>query len=152
VKYLKKASIMGVALALFLLTGIVFAAWVVTGSGTGSAKAKRAVDLSTQDAAASTVEQLYPGGSGDVKVIIKNDNPFPVTVTKVDPNGPVTSPAAGCTTTGVTFTAQTVSETVAANGGTTAVTLTNAASMDNTSDSACQGATFDIPVKFTASS
>jgi D-arabinose 1-dehydrogenase-like Zn-dependent alcohol dehydrogenase len=57
---------------------------------------------------------------------------------------------AGCTTTGVTFTNQTGFSSTIGASGTTLVHLPNAASMDATSSSGCQGATFSIPVSITA--
>lgn len=141
--------------------GMVFAAWLVPGTGTGYAKAKQAQALTTDDVGATSTDQLYPGATGDVKVKVNNPNPFPVTVTAVDANGAISSDKANCTDvgadaskkTGVTFTNQTLSSgnVVPANGSLT-LTLTNAVSMNNQSVNACQGAVFSIPVTFTASS
>lgn len=149
------------SLALLVVGGIVFAAWLVPGSGSGYAKAKQAQALTTDDVGATTTDQLYPGASGDVKVKVNNPNPFPVTVTGVDADGAVSSDKANCTDvgadaskqTGVTFTNQTLNSNnvVPANGSLT-LTLSNAVGMSNQSVNACQGAVFSIPVKFTASS
>ena len=149
------------AVAALLAGGVVFAAWVVPGTGEGYAKAKQAQALTTDNVGATTVDQLYPGATGDVKVKVNNPNPFPVTVTAVDGSGAVDSDKANCTDvggdaskkTGVTFTNQSLSSgnVVPANGNLT-LTLNNAVSMSNQSVNACQGAVFSIPVSFTAAS
>ena len=149
------------AIAALLAGGVVFAAWVVPGTGQGYSKAKQAQALTTDDIGATTVDQLYPGATGDVKVKVNNPNPFPVTVTAVDGNGAVDSDKANCTDvggdagkkTGVTFANQSLNSgnIVPANGNLT-LTLNNAVSMSNQSVSACQGAVFSIPVSFTAGS
>ena len=149
-KYSKKLMITGATLLAFLVASVAFAAWVVTGSGDGYAKATSSQALYTDDVGATTVAQLYPGGSGDVKVTVRNPNPFPVEVTQVG-GDPLKA-------TGVSFTTQNL---VAGNvvpaksggtDGTLALTLSNAAAMSNASVNACQGATFTIPVTFTAAS
>ena len=164
-KFSKKLMITGATLLAFLVASVAFAAWVVTGSGDGYAKATSSQALYTDNVGATTVAQLYPGGSGDVKVTVRNPNPFPVEVTQVSANGAV-SGNANCTdvgadplkATGVSFTTQNL---VAGNvvpaksggtDGTLALTLSNAAAMSNASVNACQGATFTIPVTFTAAS
>jgi hypothetical protein len=157
----KRITVAGAFLAVLLLGGIVFAAWVVTGTGSGYSKARTASALTTSDVSASTTSQLYPGGGGDVAVRINNPNPFPVSVTDIDPNGAIDSDAAGCTdvggdpakATGVTFTAQSLSSgNVVPAGGSLDLTLANAVTMDNSSVNACQGAIFIIPVSITAGS
>jgi hypothetical protein len=155
----RRITIAGAFLTILLLGGVVFAAWVVTGTGSGYSKARTASTLTTSDVAATTTSQLYPGASGDVKVRINNPNPFPVSVTRIDPNGAVDSDNAGCTdvggdpakATGVSFAVQTPSSgNVVPAGGSLDMTLANAVSMDNTSVNACQGAIFTIPVSLTA--
>lgn len=156
-RYIKKASVMGVALAMFLLVGVVFAAWVVSGTGNGYSKAKQAQDLYT-DTGVTTTAQLYPGADGDVEMTIRNPNPFPVQVTEVAGNGLIKSDkGAACdASTGVTYTDQTLSANnvvpAASSGvdGSLSVTLTNAVHMGSGSDTTCQGAVFTIPVTFTA--
>jgi hypothetical protein len=156
---IQRITVMGAFLAVLLLGGIVFAAWVVTGTGTGYSKARTAAALTTSDVSATTASQLYPGGQGDVKVRINNPNPFPVAVTQIDDSGPIDSDTAGCTDvggdptkdTGVTFTDQSLSSgNVVPAGGSLDLTLANAVSMDNSSVNACQGAVFSIPVSLTA--
>jgi hypothetical protein len=99
---------------------------------------------------------LVPGGSAaEVILRVTNPNSNAVQVYGVAANGAITADAshAACTTTGVTFTAPTspLSPTVTVPANSSAVVrLPGAAAMDTTSLSACQGATFRIPVTVTA--
>jgi hypothetical protein len=143
-----------VVVAGFVVAGIAVGAWNATGTGTGYAKARSSAALTLSDASASTVAELYPGGTGNVKLIVNNPNPFNVSVTTVSltSGGSITSDkGAGCdASTGVTFSNQSgLSLAVPASGSAT-LTLTNAASMSNASANACQGAVFSIPVDVTA--
>ena len=157
----RRLALVGSALAVFTVGGVVLAAWVVTGTGRGYASAEQAQPLTTDDIGATTNDILYPGATGDVKVKVNNPNPFPVTVTQVSGAGAISSDNANCTdvgadaskATGLTFTDQSVSSAnvVPANGSLT-LTLPNAVSMSNASVNACQGAVFSIPVSFTATS
>jgi hypothetical protein len=149
-KLRRKLSLLGAVMALFLLGSVVFAAWLVTGNGNGAAQATSAQSLVV--APGTTTADLYPGSNGAVKVNVTNPNPFAVTVSSIAGNGPVTSGAPGCTTTGVTFNAPAVTGQVIAAGATANLTLAGAASMSNASDNACQGATFSVPVTVSASS
>ena len=142
------------ALIAMAAVGFVYAAWTTNGSGSGYAKAGSASALTTVDVSATTTASLYPGQNGNVKLSINNSNPYAVRVTAVTGNGSITSDTSGCTTAnhGVTVTNQTgQSIDIAANSSTT-TTLSGAASMAASSDNACQGATFTIPVSLTGAS
>jgi hypothetical protein len=152
-KSVKRAAIVGAAVIVMTGTGIAYAAWTASGSGSGYAKATTAQVLTTVDATADTVAQLYPGGSGDVRVTIHNPNPYPVKVTSISGNGTITASGGSgtCTVTGVSFDGATgLSILVPARSnnvdGSASYTLTGNAHMDNTSDDGCQGAVFTIPV------
>jgi hypothetical protein len=149
-KLRRKLTLLGAVMALFLLGSVVFAAWLVTGEGNGAAQATSADDLVV--ASGSTTADLYPGSDGDVELTIENPNPFDVEVSSIVGNGPVTSGAPGCSTTGVSFTDQTGMTLAIAAGATATVSLDDAASMSNASDTGCQGATFSVPVTVSASS
>lgn len=144
----------GFAVVALVGAGLAYAAWTANGTGEGYAKAGSAQALTTNDVSATTVADLYPGTSGNVKVEINNPNPYPVRVTAISGDGTITpdSGHSGCSPTGVTFTDQTgLTIDIPANG-TQATTLNNAASMSNASANACQGATFTIPVSLTGAS
>ena len=152
IKLPRKLVFVLAAIVVLVLSSIVFAAWSTNGSGTGYAKAGTASALVFGDARASTPADLYPGATGSVKLMVTNNNNFPVRVTAVSKQaGAITSDkGAACNaSTGVTFTNQTgLTLDVAANG-TQTFTLANAVSMTNASDNTCQGAVFSIPVDVT---
>ena len=152
IKLPRKLVFVLAAIVVLVLSSIVFAAWSTNGSGTGYAKAGTASALTIGDATASTTADLYPGATGSVKLMVTNNNNFPVRVTAVSKQaGAITSDkGAACNaSTGVTFTNQTgLTLDVAANG-TQTFTLANAVSMTNASDNTCQGAVFSIPVDVT---
>jgi hypothetical protein len=117
-----------------------------TGSGTG-----RTGTLQAVTATGAVVSNLIPDGTAhDVTLTVTNPNSFAVALKSVTGNGAITpdTPAhSGCSPTGVAFTDQTgLSQSIPGGSVPTPVTLTGAATMDNTSASACQGATFTIPV------
>jgi hypothetical protein len=148
----KKLAIFGVTLLGALGIGTAFGAWTVGGGGSGSATATSAQALTTS--VATTTAQLYPGLVGaNLYITANNPNPFPVTITSVNANGAATpdaAHAAGCVTTGVTYTTTATSKLVPA-GGSLSFTVAGV-SMTNASDTGCQGATFTVPVTFTATS
>jgi hypothetical protein len=155
-KFTKRTAAVAVLMGGLMAATVAYAAWTASGSGSGYAKASSAQALSTVSAAADTTAQLYPGGSGDVKIRIVNPNPYNVTVTDITGNGAIvtTDNTAACdASTGVTFTSQSsLSLVVPANSTGTLFSLTGAASMSNASDNSCQGKTFSIPVSLSGAS
>ncbi|HXX91745.1 MAG TPA: TasA family protein [Acidimicrobiales bacterium] len=141
------------ALGAGVVPGGAYAYFTSQGSGSGAATVGAVSAVSVVDgAAATTVERLAPGGTADVALQIQNTNPFPLTLVSVEPAaGSVTPDSAhdGCTTTGVSFEGASSVQATLAPDATTAVSLPGAASMDDTSSDACQGATFAIPVTIT---
>jgi hypothetical protein len=131
-----------------LVAGAAIAAWSVSGSGSGYAKATTATLLTVGDASASTSADLYPGGTGAVKLMVTNPNGFAVRITSVSGTGAITSDkGAACNaSTGVTFTNQSGLTLDLAGGATSTFTLAGAVAMSNSSDNSCQGALFTIPV------
>jgi hypothetical protein len=139
--------------AMVVAGGATFGSWAVSSSaGNGYAKAVTATNLTLNDASASTVADLYPGGSGAVKISVTNPNAFAVTITGVTGAGAITSDkGAACdASTGVTFTNQTGLSLSLAGGATTVFTLSGAAAMSNADVTSCQGGVFTIPVTLTA--
>jgi hypothetical protein len=139
-------------------TGVAWAAWSSTGTGSATAIAGTALAPTTTavSGAAITTGLLYPGGpAGDVVLTVNNPNPYPVVVTQVAGGGAVTAGGGlgTCSTTGVGFTNQNPSSdnVVAANGSAT-LTLTGAATMSTASETGCQSAVFTIPVAVTIAS
>jgi hypothetical protein len=157
-KITKRTTAVAVFSGLVLAAGIAFAAWTATGTGSGTAKAITATALTTTAEAVTTTD-LYPGQTaGTLHIKINNPNPYPVRVTSITANGPVTVFSAGigtCTVTGVSLNAGLTALTLdvlAGTPGTAAFDVPNAVSMSNASDDGCQGATFEIPVSLSGQS
>jgi hypothetical protein len=137
--------------------GAAWAYWRITGSGTGVAQAGSTIEL-TLKGTSDDRKPLYPGGTSNLTVTVTNENDFPIEITAVAAGGgkPTADEAhreGGCQTTGVVVSqgVQRVSWKVLRN--TIGVfTLTDGIKMTNQSDSTCQGATFTIPLKATATS
>jgi hypothetical protein len=156
VRFINKRNIIVTSMTLIVMVavGFVYAAWTTNGSGSGYAKAGTSQALTTVDVSATTSASLYPGQNGNVDIKIHNPNPYDVRVTAIADTGAATADTghSGCTTTGVTFNDQSdLTLDIPASSDTT-TTLTGAASMDNTTLNACQGATFTIPVSLTGAS
>lgn len=159
----RRLRLPAVALASVLLAALTstssFASWTSPGSGTGTATAGTAVALVTSTAGAATTSLLYPNGpAAEVRFIVLNANPYPVTVTGVAANGP-TSAAGGlgvCLISGVSLVTPasglpiSVPARVGAVNGSVTVSLGGAATMSGASETGCQGATFTIPLSLTA--
>lgn len=146
------ASAGAVALCLLAGAGTAYAYWASTGVGTGAATAgTMQVGVDALVAGDSNGTSLVPGGTADVILRASNPNAFAVRLYSVAASGAVTTDAAhaGCLTTGVSFAAPAAplvpSVTIPAKSS-ALVTLPGAASMSIQSQSACQGATFKIPV------
>jgi hypothetical protein len=134
-------------------SGVAFAYVTAAGSGSGAAAAgtMQTVTVSAFVGGDTPSSKLYPGGpAADVILRVDNPNSFTVQVFSVAGNGPITADAShsGCTTTGVTYTPP-ANPNITLPTGSSLVHLTGAATMSAASLSACQGATFSIPVTLT---
>jgi hypothetical protein len=141
-KYNKKiAAALGVAAIAVAGAGVAVASWTSSATGSGSAKSFNTV-TSDITAVAPTAD-LYPGGTGAASVTIKNNNPYPASVTSISAG---TSDASGsCAANSVT------SDAVPSPGG---VELAAGASgvyaivthMSASATNACRNATFTLPL------
>ena len=146
--------ILGVAAALAVLVnaGAAWAYWMLNGEGTGVAVAGTAVELKLTGRSDDS-KPLYPGGTTNLTVTVTNQNDFPIKITSVSPGeNPVTADAAhrdaGCRTTGVVVAQDMIAVSWEVPKNTIGVfTVPDGVRMTNSSDSACQGATFTIPVR-----
>ena len=107
----RRTLLLALALLALLATAIGVASWSTSTSGNGYSKAATASALTLSDASASTTGDLYPGGTGDLKLKVANPNNFPVRITAVSltSGGTITSNVSACNTAGhgVTLTNQT---------------------------------------------
>jgi hypothetical protein len=153
-KVTKRITLSALFAGVLMAGSLAFAAWSAGGAGNGYAKATTAQVLTTIDASASTTAQLYPSGTGDMKLKINNPNSYAVRVTSVTGSGAITSDkGAACNaSTGVTFTNQVGQTLDVPAGSAVTFTLTGAVAMSNASDNSCQGAIFTIPVSLVGAS
>ena len=135
-----------------LSTGLAFAYFRTTGSGSGSGKVAtpQAVSVVAFAGGDAPTSLLQPGGSADVMLRLNNPNASSVTLTAVSFGSPITVDTghAACTTTGVSFANQSALS-ISVPSGASLIHIPGAAAMDTTSQSACQGATFSVPVTLT---
>jgi hypothetical protein len=154
-----RRSMIGAAGVLALTAGVALAAWTVHGSGTGSAKAATALDVTLTNGTPAT--SLFPGGAADVATQLANPNPFPVHVSSIALDSAqgssgfsVDGAHSGCDVAVLSLPAQTNGGSgwdVPAHGS-LAVALTAALQMSNAAVDACQGATFTAYLTVAAAS
>jgi hypothetical protein len=142
------------AAAVLVNAGVVWAYWHITGSETGRAYAGAVVELNLRGRS-DLNKPLTPGSIGDLTVTVTNDNDFPIRITSVSP-----APGAiladdehrenGCVDNGVAVGLKSakVQWNVARNN-VEAYTVPGGLTMAATSDPACAGAVFTIPVLVT---
>jgi hypothetical protein len=152
-RWVRKPLLFGavVALVVGLGAGTAFAYFTGLGSGSGAASVGTVQSVTVLPATGTVTNLLYPGASGDLLVELDNPNSYPVTIVGITGNGTVTgSNGVGtCTTTGVTVPTQTGLSVTVASGSNVSVVIPDGVSMGTSSDSGCQGATFQVPVTIT---
>jgi hypothetical protein len=142
----KRIGAIGTAAVAVMGTGIAFAAWTASGSGTAAATASNATDTLVVSNA-STTPDLVPGGTGTVYYTVTRTTTYAVSWTHLNADtGAITSDTTGCGAADVTFTNATVSGSLAKNVLTGNFTAPGAIAMHDDAANACQDATFTIPV------
>lgn len=137
------------AVAVGLGSGAAYASWSSSGAGTGMASVGTPSPVTVVTASGTVSSLLVPGGSADLLVALNNPNSFPVTITSITQNGTVSGPGGLCVTTGVSIGPSAVLPVTVPSGTGVVVNVTNGAAMALGSDSACQGASFSIPISVT---
>jgi hypothetical protein len=137
--------------AVIVNAGVAWAYWSLNGTGTGVAVADSAVELKLE-ARSDDSAPLYPGGSSNLDVTVTNQNDFPIRITTLSLAGEVTADDdhrdAGCRSTGVSVSSSALIVNWQVPRNTVgAFSVPGGLRMTNDSDSACQGATFTIPVQ-----
>lgn len=137
--------------------GMAWAYWGLSGSARASVTAGSAVQL---QGTGNTFPEapLYPGAAANLKISIQNDNAFAVVVRQITigpgaimADGP--HAAAGCHHTGIALPPPpTIISWTAGRNATTSFVLVKGVRMTNESDSACQGATFTVPLALSGTS
>jgi hypothetical protein len=161
ITFVRKLSVLaaiGVPLLALGAGGAAWAAWGIQGSGSSRAQAGTAVPLNVSSATISPTTRLYPGGTADMLIKVRNDNHFPVTISfVVRTSKPITvdsghaaCPVAVLDTTEADDTFDVSWHLTAGQEQT--FTLPNALVMAASAPNACQGASFAIPITITAAS
>ena len=152
------SALVGAVLALTagLGSGVATAYWTTTGTGVGAAATGTPQAVRLVPATGTVTSTLVPGGTADLMLALDNPNAFPVFITGIEKVGTVIDPApgSGCNVTGVSVQTEVQSglSILVASQSTAQVIVPGAAAMSMASDSACQGATFQIPVIVTVRS
>jgi len=138
-------------LTLGLGGGAAFGYFTSSGSGSGAASVGTASPVTVLEATGTVTNKLYPGTTGDLLLTLDNPNTYPVTIYSVSGNGTVTgSGGIGmCANTGVSVAAQSGLNVAVGSGSSVNVLIPGAAQMSSSSDSGCQGATFQVPLTIT---
>ncbi len=78
---LKKLLLVPLVVGGLFATGIAFAAWTSSGSGTAAPKSTTSINSTISPGTSSA--DLYPGASSTVTVTVNNPNPYPIVVTSI---------------------------------------------------------------------
>lgn len=145
--WLLSAALVG-TLGLFGGTAYAYFSGSGSGSGTATVGSLRPVTAT----GASPTSTLLPGGAADLALEVTNANPFPVTLTAISEGAGTVqvTGTSGCTAANATVSV--VAKTglaITLTPGPNTVHIPTGASMGTTSASACQHATFLLPVKLT---
>jgi hypothetical protein len=144
--------LLGVAALSLGTAGIAQATWSSTGSGSGSATTGETMTIAAEALSGETPDtSLYPGGTADAVLKIRNPNSGPVRVVGITATSTPVA-ANGCSPGGVSFTPPSGfsgPQFTLPAGQATVLHLIGAMAMDTTSASACQGQAFSLLVTVT---
>lgn len=143
--------VLGGVVALVVGLGAAYGYFTSAGTGTGPASTGAPLAVTVVAASGTVSSKLIPGGSGDLLVGLNNPNSYSVTIVGISQNGSVTvvGGSGTCTTTGASVSTQTGLSVTVASGTNVVVHVPNGATMSTSSDSGCQGASFQVPVSLT---
>jgi hypothetical protein len=148
----KKLLVALVGVAVLVLGGIAYALWSADGSGSGTAQARTAADI-TLAVDTSQAADLYPGFTGgNIYFKASNTNPYGVTFTGWTAGAVVSSDEENCPASLVTVDdSDPISIPVAANASDVQKEIDGVVSLSSLADDGCQGVTFTIPLTLTGS-
>ena len=135
-------TLIGVVIA--SVASVAFAAWRVTGSGSGSV---RAAEVAALNAEAAPLSPLFPGSTAGITVTVTNKNPFAVEVQSLTAGKGVSvdrAHADGCDGDFVVVLTKSGLRERVEPGDTHSFTVADSVSMSNDAPAACQGAAFEI--------
>lgn len=132
-------------------SGAAWALWALSGMGTISSSAGTVTELELI-AQPDPAKALFPGLRTGLAVVVHNNNRFPVIITSVQPgNTPISVDEEhrrlGCVHHGVALTKRSFSVLWRVPAQRSAnFAISNSITMSNASETACQGATFTVPI------
>lgn len=138
------------AVVLGTVTGVAYAAWSV--SATGSSEAKSGTPVTGTVTASTANGDLYPGGDAPVYFTVSNPNSFPVTYTQASFGTITVDDATACPASNITVTTTAVSISLAAGATSTVQTPAGAVALSSAAPDGCQGRTFTIATTLTGTS
>jgi hypothetical protein len=130
-----------------LVTGVSYAFWTATGSGSATVSSATAAAL-TVTSSSPVVSDLYPGKPTQaLTFVISNTNGYAVNVTSAALGTATSSDATNCPTTNLTITAgpYTLNLVAPANGSVNG-SIAGFVQMKTTAGNLCQGVTFTFPL------
>ncbi len=145
----RRIIIMGITVAFLIVTlaGLAGAAFSVSGEGSAAGAVVDVKPLTVVEGKVAETGEVLPGGTGDVKMTIRNPNVFAVEVV-VSQNGDITTDQPSCDPEWFTFTAPT--DPFAIGGGESLqVELADALALSLDADNGCSDAAVSIPVAVT---
>lgn len=152
----KKLLIIPLLIGAAVASGIAFAAW--TSSGSGSGQARSTTSLDSVIAPGTNSPDLYPGSTSSVTVTVSNPNAYPVLVTSISAGssnlvngtcaaGSVTSDVRAMDVAGLAQTSGGPAIAAGGSGEYTLVTHMTAGALDS-----CKLQTFTLPLTATLAS
>ena len=151
--------LLGATTLLLAGVGVAGAAWIASGTGPAAGQAGTAQPVVI--AAATASADLYPGGSGSVRLTVSNPNPYAVRLTQASFGAVTVAPVSGRTCAASTSNVSTVSAgpvtlgtpvDLAAGAASVPVVIPSALAMPTTAENGCQDATFTVAVTLTGTS
>ena len=145
------ALVVALTLVLGAFAGTAYAYFSATGSGTGKARVGAITAVTVLPATGSPSTSLFPGQSATLRLTLNNPNPVTLIVTGISQDGAVgVTGTAACTQANAGVSVPTeISLGITLAPGTHSFTIPTGAQMATASASACQGASFHIPVTVT---
>ena len=156
-------TVLALAFSLVAVTGVAWAAWSTTGSGTLGARAVTPVVLTVTDVpqAASLYPRVgasySPAGPGTLVFQVTNPNPYPVSLTTITVSNGTASNTTACPAGNVLAATPTIDRTatpITLAGGATSpnITLASAVYMIGAAPIGCAGLTFSVTVALSGTS
>lgn len=135
-----------------LVTGVSYAYWTATGTGSATVSSLTAQAL-TVAASSPVVSDLYPGKPTQaLTFVITNPNPYAVDVTSATLGTATSSDATSCPMSNLTITPGPYSLNInVPSGGTATGSIAGFVQMKTTALDGCQGRTFTFPLTVTGS-